>query len=58
MRMAWNILVAWLISLIPVLGDIFNVGFKANSKNVRIIMTHVESQLDADVIAGDFERVA
>lgn len=58
MRMAWNIFIDWLIGLIPVLGDIFDVGFKANSKNVHIIMTHVESRLDADVIDGDFERVA
>lgn len=58
MRMAWNIFIDWLIGLIPLLGDIFDVAFKANSKNVRIIKTHIERQLDTDNIAGDYERSA
>lgn len=57
-QMVWNIFVDWLIGLIPLLGDILDVGFKANSKNVRIIIKHAESQLDADIIDGDYERVA
>lgn len=44
MRMLWNIFVDWLIGLIPLAGDIFDVGFKANSKNVHIIKTHVINQ--------------
>lgn len=58
MRMAWNIFIDWLIGLIPLAGDIFDVGFKANTRNVRIIIAHVESQLDAETIEGDYERVA
>lgn len=57
MRMAWNIFIDWLVGLVPLLGDIFDVGFKANSKNVQIIMQHVQTQLDANVISGDYERV-
>lgn len=56
MRMAWNIFIDWLVGLIPLLGDIFDVAFKANSKNVRIIMTHVERHLDTDTIEVDYER--
>lgn len=48
MRMGWNIFVDWFIGLIPLLGDVFDVAFKANSKNVGIIKRHVESQLDAE----------
>ncbi len=58
MKMVWNIFIDWLIGLIPVVGDIFDIGFKANRKNVRIIMSHVESQSDVDVIEGDYKRTA
>ncbi|WP_376692446.1 DUF4112 domain-containing protein [Wenzhouxiangella sp. EGI_FJ10409] len=58
LRMAWNIFIDWLIGLVPVLGDAFDVAFKANSKNVQIIMAHVENQLDADNIERPHERVA
>lgn len=52
-RMLWNIFIDWLIGLIPLFGDIFDVGFKANSKNVEIIMNHVKSQRDAEVTDND-----
>jgi hypothetical protein len=57
-RMVWNIFIDWLIGLVPFFGDIFDVGFKANSKNVRIIMAHVEKKLNADIIEGDYERMS
>lgn len=47
MQMVWNIFIDWLIGLVPLLGDIFDVGFKANSRNMRIIMRHLESQPNA-----------
>lgn len=53
MRMLWNIFIDWLIGLIPLVGDIFDIGFKANSKNVNIIMTHVKSQRDADILDNE-----
>ncbi len=53
MLMIWNIFIDWLIGLIPFFGDIFDVGFKANSKNVDIITTHVERQLNNTVIDRD-----
>lgn len=60
MRMVWNIFIDWLIGLIPLLGDIFDVAFKANSKNVDIIMTHVQSQLnpisEPDTIDEAYDR--
>lgn len=53
MLMVWNIFIDWLIGLIPLFGDIFDVAFKANRKNVRIIMKHVESQINDNNINGD-----
>lgn len=53
MQMLWNIFLDWLIGLIPFFGDIFDVAFKANSKNVDIIRAHMDSQLNAGIIDGD-----
>jgi hypothetical protein len=36
-RMALNLLLDWLIGLIPLLGDLFDVGFKANARNAKIL---------------------
>lgn len=44
MRMAWNGFLDWLVGLIPFFGDIFDVGFKANRKNVALIVEHLERQ--------------
>lgn len=40
-RMLWNIIVDWFVGLVPLAGDIFDVGFKANIKNVRLLKEHV-----------------
>jgi hypothetical protein len=36
-RMGWNMFVDWLIGMIPLLGDIFDIGWKANKRNVELI---------------------
>lgn len=36
-RMFWNIFIDWLIGLIPLVGDIFDIGFKSHRKNIEII---------------------
>ncbi|MAR56263.1 MAG: hypothetical protein CMM93_03690 [Rickettsiales bacterium] len=36
-RMVWNIIVDWFIGLIPLIGDLFDVGWKSNRKNVALI---------------------
>lgn len=43
LHMAWNIFIDWLIGLIPFIGDIFDVGFKANKKNVALLRKHMDS---------------
>lgn len=40
LRMGWNIFLDWLIGLVPLLGDILDIGWKANSKNVALIKRH------------------
>jgi len=57
-HMIWNIFVDWLIGIIPFIGDIFDIGFKANSKNVDIIVAHHEAQKNHDVIDGTYTNIS
>lgn len=36
-RMLGNLLVEWLIGMIPFVGDAFDIAFKANLRNVRVL---------------------
>lgn len=40
-RMIWNVFVDWAIGIIPFFGDIFDVGWKANRKNVDMLKAHI-----------------
>jgi hypothetical protein len=39
-RMAANVLIDIIIGAIPVLGDLFDIGFKANTRNVQLLETY------------------
>lgn len=41
--MVWNAFLDWLIGLVPFFGDIFDVGWKANVKNIDLLQKHFES---------------
>lgn len=36
-RMAGNIALDWAVGTIPIVGDLFDFGFKANTRNLRIL---------------------
>ncbi len=40
-QMFFNITIDYLIGLIPFFGDIFDFGFKANTKNLNILKEHL-----------------
>lgn len=40
-RMVWNIFIDWLVGLVPLAGDFFDIAFKANIKNVRLLKEYV-----------------
>ena len=42
-RMVWNILLDSLVGTIPLLGDFFDVAWKANSKNMALLEAHMRS---------------
>ncbi len=41
-RMVLNILIDALIGTVPVIGDIFDVAFKANQKNLKLMREHYQ----------------
>ena len=41
LRMFWNILVELVVGAVPVLGDLFDAGWKANAKNVALLERHL-----------------
>jgi len=36
-RMAWNLFIEWLIGCVPFVGDAFDIAFKANLRNLRLL---------------------
>nr|WP_198662619.1 DUF4112 domain-containing protein [Primorskyibacter marinus] len=43
-RMAINSGVDWLIGLVPLLGDVLDVGYKSNIRNAALLRAHVEAK--------------
>lgn len=41
LKMLFNIFIDWLIGLIPLLGDLFDVKWKANIRNVALLRRHL-----------------
>jgi hypothetical protein len=42
--MLFNVLLDWAIGLIPLLGDIFDIAYKANRRNIRLLKKHLARQ--------------
>lgn len=42
-RMTGNILLDTLVGAVPVLGDLFDLGFKANRRNLRLLENHLHA---------------
>lgn len=43
-RMVLNAGIDWAIGAIPLIGDIFDLGFKANRRNVALLRQHMNNQ--------------
>ena len=46
-RMALNIFIDYLIGLIPIVGDLFDVWWKANQRNVELLRRRATAPADA-----------
>ena len=43
-RMLGNVVIDSLIGAIPILGDIFDVAFKSNTTNIKLLLKHLERE--------------
>lgn len=46
-RMVANSAADYVIGLVPVIGDLFDIGFKANLRNVAILREHLDARQQA-----------
>jgi len=49
-KMRWNVLIDTVAGAVPFLGDLFDVAFKSNVRNVRLLLDHLG--VDADLGDG------
>jgi hypothetical protein len=47
-RMAMNVLADWAVGLVPVVGDVADVAFKANLKNLELLEAAVEKKRQSE----------
>ena len=43
LRMVVNIILDTLVGIVPILGDLFDAGWKANQKNIALVESHLDS---------------
>ncbi len=41
-RMVGNMLIDLLVGAVPLVGDLFDVGFKANRRNIKLLRQHLD----------------
>lgn len=59
-RMIWNVAVDTFVGSVPVVGDIFDVMFRANLANMSLLRSHLEkkgSLVQGPVIDAEFSHV-
>src|SRR3954468_21301083 len=43
-RMLLNLIIDWLIGIVPIIGDVLDVGFKANIRNAKLLRSALEKR--------------
>lgn len=58
-RMAGNVAIDTVIGSVPFVGDIFDVAYKANIKNIALLKKHVDKHglRNAGTIEVDYQRI-
>lgn len=46
-RMGWNLVVDVVVGAVPLLGDLFDAGFKANLRNLALLEGHVDRPVES-----------
>jgi hypothetical protein len=55
-KMFGNTLIDWLIGLIPILGDAVDVFFKANNRNMKLLVEHINADYQSRQISAEPEQ--
>lgn len=58
LRMLWNMLLDFLFGSIPLVGDIFDVVFRSNTKNARLLHRHLEKRAARNAARQNSESAA
>src|SRR4051794_29803069 len=53
-RMGWNVAVDTLVGEIPVLGDLFDIGFKANIRNLALLDEYLQRPAEVRLSSRGF----
>ncbi|MDG2166708.1 MAG: DUF4112 domain-containing protein [Opitutales bacterium] len=53
LKMAVNVLIDWAIGTIPVLGDIFDVAFKSNLRNAKLLAEAIRKKQAINISSED-----
>ena len=48
-RMVANVLIDYLVGLVPIFGDLFDFAFKANRRNAQLARRHLERRRAREV---------
>ena len=54
LRMGWNVAVDTLVGEVPVLGDLFDIGFKANIRNLALLDGYLQRPVEVRRASGRF----
>jgi hypothetical protein len=52
LRMGWNVAVDTLVGEVPILGDLFDIGFKANIRNLALLDAFLARPVDVRRASG------
>ena len=56
-RMVGNMAMDGVLGAVPFVGDLFDAGYKANARNVRIVLDHLGARTGPEIIDGTAVRV-
>jgi len=44
LKMLRNVLLDWVIGLVPIAGDIADIAYKANIRNIKLLLEHIDEE--------------
>lgn len=53
-RMAWNVAFETVVGSVPILGDLFDAGYKANLRNLALVQQHMEDPRESRLASRRF----